>query len=188
MGKRPIILRLILLSLYRPSKRKEGGEHMESLRIEGAVAESREFRFEDLAALPHQVPDVGLVVPGREGGGVRLQSILDTVIPAATAHYVTLKSSDGKFSASVPLTAVGEAIVAYRLGDEPLPSEKGGPFRFLIPNIEECAIGGVDACANVKFLARMELSQQPGVDNRPISKTTHEEHHTKEGHAHLKHD
>ncbi len=161
---------------------------MESLRIEGAVAESREFCFADLATLPHQVPDVGHVIPGREGGGVRLQSILDKVAPTVTAHYVTLKSSDGKFSASVPLTAVRDAIVAYRLEDEPLPSKKGGPFRFFIPNIEECAIGGVDACANVKFLAVIELSQHPGLDNRPTSKTTHEEHHTKDGHEHLQHD
>ena len=118
-------------------------------------------------------------------GGVRLQSVLNVVSPDETARYITLSSSDGKFSASVPLEAVHDAIIAYRLGDEPLPSKKGGPFRFFIPNVEECAIGGVDACANVKFLARIELSQKPGADNRPTSKTTHEEHHTKEGHEHL---
>jgi 2-dehydropantoate 2-reductase len=161
---------------------------MGSLRVEGAVATERTFSFADLAALPHQVPDVSHLVPGREGGGVRLQSILDTVVPTAAARHITLQSSDGKFSASVPLAAVREAIVAYRLGNEPLPEMKGGPFRFLIPNIEECAIGGVDACANVKFLARIELSERAGQDNRPTSKVTHEEHHTKEGHEHLKHD
>jgi 2-dehydropantoate 2-reductase len=84
--------------------------------------------------------------------------------------------------------AVRDAIVAYRLGNEPLPEKKGGPFRFLIPNIEECAIGGVDACANVKFLARIELSRHPGQDDRPTSKTAHGEHHSKEGHEHLRHD
>jgi len=113
---------------------------------------------------------------------------LAQVAPTTTARYLTLRSGDGKFSASIPLDAAREAIVAYRLGDEPLPSKKGGPFRFFIPNVEECAIGGVDACANVKFLARIELSQQPGADNRPTSKAMHEEHHTKEGHEHPRHD
>lgn len=159
---------------------------MESLRIEGDIAQRRDLSFSDLAALPDQVPDVAQVLPGREGGGVRLQSILNLVSPVATARYITLRSSDGKFSASVPLEAVREAIVAYRLGNDPLPSKKGGPFRFFIPNIEECAIGGVDACANVKFLARIELSQHPGHDNRPASKPMHDEHHAKEGHEHLK--
>jgi len=158
---------------------------MELLRIEGAIEHRRDLSFSDLGALPGQIPDVAQLLPGREGGGVRLQSVLNVVSPDETARYITLSSSDGKFSASVPLEAVHDAIIAYRLGDEPLPSKKGGPFRFFIPNVEECAIGGVDACANVKFLARIELSQQPGADNRPTSKTTHEEHHTKERHEHL---
>ena len=161
---------------------------MESLRVEGALEQGRDFTFSDLAALPDQIPDVSQLLPGREGGGVRLRAILDKVSPAAAAHYITLRSSDGKFSASIPLEAARDAIVAYRLGNEPLPSKKGGPFRFFIPDVEECAIGGVDACANVKFLALIELSQQPDVDNRPTSKPSHEEHHTKEGHEHLKHD
>lgn len=159
---------------------------MESLRIEGEVQQARSLSFADLAALPDQVADVSQLVPGREGGGVRLSALLQTVNPSATAAYITLQSTDGKFSASVPLEAVRNAIVAYRLGDEPLPAQKGGPFRFLIPNVEECAIGGVDACANVKFLGVMRLSQQPGDDNRPSNIKSHEELHTKEGHEHLR--
>jgi DMSO/TMAO reductase YedYZ molybdopterin-dependent catalytic subunit len=158
---------------------------MESLRVEGVIEHRHDFTFSDLAALPEQIPDVSQFLPGREGGGVRLRSILAIVSPAPTARYITLQSGDGNFSASIPLEVTRDAIVAYRLGDEPLPSKKGGPFRFLIPNVEECAIGGVDACANVKFLARIELSQHPGQDNRPTSKISHEEHHTKEGHEHL---
>jgi len=155
------------------------------LRIEGEVEHTRTFTFADLAALPNQISDVGQLIPGREGGGVRLQSILDTVHPAAAAAYITLKSTDGKFSASVPLKSVRNAVVTYRLNDEPLPAKKGGPFRFLIPNVEECAIGEVDACANVKFLGEIRFSAQPGEDNRPTSNASHEEHHTKEGHEHL---
>jgi len=117
---------------------------MELLRIEGAIEHRRDLSFSDLGALPGQIPDVAQLLPGREGGGVRLQSVLNVVSPDETARYITLSSSDGKFSASVPLEAVHDAIIAYRLGDEPLPSKKGGPFRFFIPNVEDCAIGGVD--------------------------------------------
>lgn len=158
---------------------------METLRIEGEVGQVRSFSFTDLTTLPDQVTDISQLIPGREGGGVRLRSLLDQVHPAADATYITLKSTDGKFSASVPLEAVQDAIIAYRLGAEPLPEKKGGPFRFFIPNVEECAIGGVDACANVKFLGTMQLSHNPGADNRPTSELDHEEHHTKEGHEHL---
>lgn len=160
---------------------------MEHLRVAGAVAASQDFSFADLMALPNQVTDVSQLLPGREGGGVRLQSILDKVAPAEAAQYITLTSFDGKFSASIPMAAAKDAIVAYRLGGESLPESKGGPFRFLIPNIEQCAIGGVDLCANVKFLARIELSQQPGQDNRPTSPKSHEALHTQAGHEHLKH-
>jgi hypothetical protein len=159
---------------------------MELLRIEGDVQHACSLSFADLAILPHQVLDISQLIPGREGGGVRLQAILDKVAPTTAAEYITLQSTDGKFSASVPLAAVRDAIVVYRLGDEPLPAKKGGPFRFLIPHVESCAIGGVDACANVKFLGLLQLSQQPGKDNRPTSTPAHIEHHTKEGHEHLK--
>ncbi|MGE0826463.1 MAG: molybdopterin-dependent oxidoreductase [Candidatus Binatia bacterium] len=159
---------------------------MTLLRIEGEAQQPRDFRFEDLSALPGQVADVGQLVPGREGGGVRLQSLLDVVGPTTKATHLTITATDGKFSASVPLEAVREAIVAYRLNDAPLPAQKGGPYRFLIPQVEECAIGEVDACANVKFVGRMRLSHGPGEDTRPTSKVAHEEHHTREGHEHLK--
>lgn len=158
---------------------------MESLRIEGEVRQVRAFTFADLAALPAQVSDISQLIPGREGGGVRLQAIVDEVHPSSAAAYITLKSTDGKFSASIPLEAVRNAVVAYRLGNEPLPAKKGGPFRFLIPNVEQCAIGAVDACANVKFLGEICFSSQPGEDNRPTSNVAHEEHHTKEGHEHV---
>lgn len=155
---------------------------MTQLRIEGEVKAPQRFSFDDLRQLSGQVEDIGQFVSGREGSGVRLQSVLDRVGPKGTVKYITLESTDGKFSASVPLDTVRDAIIAYRLEDNPLPAKKGGPFRFFIPNVEECAIGEVDACANVKFLGRMHLSQEAGKDNRPTSAELHEEHHTKPGH------
>ena len=158
---------------------------MTQLQIEGDVQSPRTFGFTDLLSLSEQIEDVSHVIPGREGSAVRLQSLLDQVGPKDSAKYVTLESTDGKFSASVPLEAVQEGIVAYRLNNEALPEKKGGPYRFFIPNVSECHVGEVDACANVKFLGRISLSQEKGRDVRPTSPESHEEHHQKPGHEHL---
>jgi 2-dehydropantoate 2-reductase len=116
---------------------------------------------------------------------VRLRSILNEVGLEGTETHITLESADGKFAASVPLEAVRDAIIAYRFNDGPLPPHKGGPFRFFIPHAEECAVGGVDACANVKFLGRIRLSRGPGRDTRPTSEAAHKSLHIQERHEHL---
>jgi DMSO/TMAO reductase YedYZ molybdopterin-dependent catalytic subunit len=154
---------------------------MDRLRVDGAVGLARDFGFDDLAALPGQVPDISTLIAGREGGGVRLQSLLDAVGARAYGTHVTLTSTDGRFSASVPLAAVRDAVVAYRLGNAPLPREKGGPLRFFIPNVEQCAVGGVDACANVKFLGRIRITAGAGEDTRPTTVRAHEELHRPDG-------
>ena len=41
----------------------------------------------------------------------------------------------------------------------PLPEEKGGPVRFLIPNPAACGTAEVDTCANVKWLNSMSSSR-----------------------------
>ncbi len=137
---------------------------MSQLRIDGidaTVARPASLTFDDLRQLPDQVADIGTLVPGREGGGVRLRAVLAVVGVQPQAAHLTLTSADGGFSICVPLDAVADAVVAYRLGDAPLPGAKGGPFRFYIPNIEQCTSGTVDACANVKDLGHLQLSQQP---------------------------
>jgi DMSO/TMAO reductase YedYZ molybdopterin-dependent catalytic subunit len=127
------------------------------VRVEGKVRAARDFSFADLAALPEQIGDVAALVPGRAGGAVRLSALLEAAGASPDATEVALESSDGKFSQKAPLAALGSAIVVYRLGDAPLPSDQGGPARFLIPNLEGCNLPGVDRCTNVKALARIEV-------------------------------
>lgn len=38
--------------------------NMATLRVEGEVVTPRQFSFEDLAALPHQIPDISALGPG----------------------------------------------------------------------------------------------------------------------------
>jgi 2-dehydropantoate 2-reductase len=154
---------------------------MSSLRIEQEGKPAEELDFEQLSALSGQVDDVSSLIPGRVGGAVPLQAILDRIKPHQDLDYLTVESTDGGFSASVPLEALRGALVAYRLGNEPLPKDKGGPLRFLIPNDEGCATGGADACANVKFVGTLRLTKGPGKDTRPTTPRQHTDLHKREG-------
>ena len=134
---------------------------MSPLTVTGEAIEPRSFTFAELAALPDQVPEVGALVPGRVGGGVRLRALLERV--GARADYLTLRSSDG-FSISVPRAAVEDGVVAFRLGDGELPEKQGGPVRFYLAQAVACYTGDVDACANVKRLVEIHLTRDRETD------------------------
>ena len=139
------------------------------LEVGGQVRQPGRFDFEALTRLPGQIEDIAAFVPGRMGGGVRLASLLAAVQPHPEATHLTVESADGSFSASVPLAAVIESgVVLYHLGQQALPEQQGGPFRFLITDAQVCATGGADLCANVKFVGRMALSAAPGRDTRAV--------------------
>lgn len=154
---------------------------MTSLRIEQEGKPAQAFDFNALSRLEGQVADVGTVIPGRVGGAVRLEAVLDRVNPSRELDYLTVESTDGAFAASVPLEALRGAMIAYRLGNGPLPEEHGGPLRFLIPDDEGCATGGADACANVKFVGTLRLTRDPGRDTRPATPRQHKDLHEKNG-------
>lgn len=130
------------------------------LHVEGEVETPRALTFDELAALPRQVPDVGTLVPGKRGGAVWLDAVLAAVGTKPEARFATLVADDGAFAVSVPLDAVRtNAIVAYRLGGARLPGDQGGPIRFYVVDAKACgADSGVDACANVKRLGRIRLT------------------------------
>ena len=154
---------------------------MSGLRIEQEGKPAQELDFRQLAELDGQIVDVGELIPGRVGGAVTLEAILDRLQPDQDLDYLTVESTDGGFAASVPLEALRRAVIAYRVGDEPLPRDKGGPLRFLIPNDEGCATGGADACANVKFVGTLRLTKGKGKDTRPETPRQHAGLHEQEG-------
>ena len=148
-----------------------------SIEIGGLVRRPAKYDYARLAALPGQVADVSKLAEGREGGAVPLASVIDQAELAEGAHFITL-FAEGDYSASIPLDAVHDhAILIYRLGDEALPRDKGGPVRFFIPDVAACQTDEVDACANVKYLQRIELSAERGQDSRPKSVAQHVELH-----------
>lgn len=148
--------------------------------VEGLVQNRLALTSAELAALDtqHQVPDVGQIVPGRQGRGVMLRGLLRLAGPMPEADYLTLHSETDDFHASVPLAAVVDSgVLVYELSGQPLPIAAGGPIRFLLPNTAACHTAEVDECANVKFVNRIELSAGRGRDNRPSTLREHQKLH-----------
>jgi len=137
-----------------------------TLTIAGEVNKPKSFAYAELQKLPGQVADVGREVEGREGRGVRLRALVEAAGRKPGAKFATLHSTDGKFSASVPLDDVLDALIVYQLDGKPLPEALGGPIRFLIPDAAPCHSGGADVCANVKFLGRIEVTRAKVEDSR----------------------
>ena len=140
------------------------------LKVTGEVASPRSFSVEQLAELDarHQIPDVSKLEPSRSGEAVWLEGILESVGVSASARYLGVHSDWDNFHASIPLEEVRDrGLLIYCMDGQPVPREKGGPLRFFIPGHASCNTAEVDACANVKFVERIELTAEKGFDNRP---------------------
>lgn len=136
------------------------------LRIDGAVLQPVMLDRAALAALPaeHHIHDLSTLLPGAKGKGIRVKGLLDVPAPAVDADHVTFHSQDGQFAASLTLAqAIEHGVLVYEVDGAPLPTSKGGPFRLVTPGLG-------DLCANVKGVARIELTRGPGRDTRPSVK------------------
>jgi DMSO/TMAO reductase YedYZ molybdopterin-dependent catalytic subunit len=139
------------------------------LHIDGEVASPATLSQAEFAAFAEEdrIDDVSQVEQRRQGRAVRLIAVLRQVEPTDSATHVTLHASTDDFAASIPLDAARDVgILIYEINGEPLDTKAGGPFRFLIPNAAECKTADLDACANVKFLDRLELTAGKGRDTR----------------------
>ncbi|PZC47778.1 MAG: DMSO/TMAO reductase YedYZ, molybdopterin-dependent catalytic subunit [Chloroflexi bacterium] len=151
----------------------------QGLEVDGLVDNPQALSFEALAGLPGQIADVSELVPGRQGGAVKLSAVVGASQPQDSGKYITLQAED--WAASIPLEAVADhALLVYRLGDAPLPSTQGGPIRFLIPDVSACGTDEVDECASVKYVQRITITAEKGQDTRPMSRFQHVELHTHE--------
>jgi G3E family GTPase len=102
-----------------------------------------------LTALANGVPDVSLLIPKRVGVAARISSLWSEI--GASGGDVVVIAADGYATPSVPLTAVSSGVLVHSVSDGPLPADKGGPFRLLIPG--DAGPGG--PCANVKGVVRI---------------------------------
>ncbi len=131
------------------------------VRIEGAVVQPLSFDHVTIATLPaeHHV-DISTVMPGMKGRGIRLNGLLEIPALAIGADHVAFHAGDGKYSASLTLQQAKEyGVLVYELDGAALPEDKGGPYRLVTPGLG-------DLCANVKGVARIEITRGPGRDTR----------------------
>jgi len=138
------------------------------LRIEGAVVQPVTLDREALLKLPaeHQLSDLKDIIGNINGKAVRVKGVLEVPALAIGADHVTFHSQDGQFAASLTVKQATEyGVLVYELDGQPLPASKGGPFRLVTPGLG-------DLCANVKGVARIELTKGPGKDTRPSRKAT----------------
>jgi DMSO/TMAO reductase YedYZ molybdopterin-dependent catalytic subunit len=153
------------------------------LQIDGEVTGQRALTWEDLIAIDSrwQIPNVSQLDPKKSGSAVWMRGILEVAKVCPEVQYMTLHSMRDDFHASLPLDAVVDrGMFIYQHAENPLPVAAGGPIRFFIPNFSACHSAEVDECANVKFVERIEFSQEKGLDNRPLDDASHEALHQQE--------
>lgn len=118
-----------------------------------------------------QVRDVGALVAGKKGRGVKLAALARSVGADPKTAHLHILSSDRGFQVSVPIGEVlDSAVIVYELDGQSLDASKGGPFRLL-------AAGHPDECVSVKALARLTFADSPGPDTRPKNDEEHRRLH-----------
>ena len=129
-----------------------------SLRVTGAVAEEREFGYEDLTAMPAEHRFVTLQCVGDALNGTKIDTALWTGVPIETVLpdlpdecCVMLRAADDYYE-EFPMAALRNGFLAYRMNGLPLPRGHGYPVRALIP--------GHWGEINVKWLTEIEVLEE----------------------------
>ena len=143
------------------TEKEKSGSHV--VRIDGAVVQPVLLDRTAIRQLPgeHQIKDVNRVMPSMKGCAITVKGLLDVPALGIQADHVTFHSNDGKYAATLTLQQAKDfGLLLYELDGEPLPDEKGGPFRLITPGLG-------DLCANVKGVGRIEVRVGSGKDTRP---------------------
>src|SRR6478672_5987381 len=118
---------------------------MSRLRIEVAGV-MREIGLRELRRLPG--------VRHQDAIGVSLAILLDALrVPGS---HVTLRSADG-YVVTFERSALEPVLLLYRIGDDPLSPERGGPFRLVTP----------DAHRSLKLVESIALGDEPRAEVLP---------------------
>ena len=156
----------------------------DTLRIDGDVRTPRSFQRTDLGQADEadQVADVSQVFEGRDGRAITLAGLMKLVGVQDSARFLGLHASRDDFHASIPLdVVVPRGYLIFEQEGQPLTLDQGGPFRFLIQDVESCHTSDIDECANVKFVDHIEFTADRGHDNRPQDDAEHAARHENDG-------
>jgi DMSO/TMAO reductase YedYZ molybdopterin-dependent catalytic subunit len=128
------------------------------LVVDGLVEHPLSLTYDELLALPsvRQVSDFHCVegwgVRDVRWEGVRLRTILDKVVPKPQAGFITFYSLDGVYTESLSLgqASLPDALLAYRMYEQPLSPDHGHPLRFIMPKMY--------GYKGAKYLYRLEFA------------------------------
>ena len=120
-----------------------------------------DFRWRDLVSLPGSVANAATVAAGAVGLAVPVASILDSVAIDDEVTHGTVISSDGHYTASIPVETLRTGgWLAIGLDGGPLPRDRGGPLRLTVAD-------GTTLCWNVKDVGSIRLTNGPEPDSVP---------------------
>lgn len=133
------------------------------LDVFGEVKKPMTLSFEDLKAKLSTVmlSDFhcveGWSILDNKWEGIHFKTIAKIVKPKENAKYVTFECDDG-YTTSLPLSDLLEdsVLLAYKLNDKPLPPERGGPLRLVVP--QKYAYKSPKWLRKIKFTS----TQEPG--------------------------
>jgi DMSO/TMAO reductase YedYZ molybdopterin-dependent catalytic subunit len=132
------------------------------LEVYGEVEKPATFSFEDLKAEPSviSISDFhcveGWSILDNKWEGVPFKAITEIVKPKENATYVTFECDDG-YTTSLPLPELlsDNVLLAYKLNDKPMPLERGGPLRLIIPS--KYAYKSPKWIRKIKFTSKQQL-------------------------------
>ncbi len=99
------------------------------------------------------------------GDAVPAALLVELAEPDADVAFCSVVSSDGEYSASIPITdLVAGGWLAFRLDGAPLPAENGGPLRLTVALDRTL-------CWNVKDVGELRFTATKEPDNVPARPT-----------------
>jgi DMSO/TMAO reductase YedYZ molybdopterin-dependent catalytic subunit len=132
-----------------------------SLLLGGLIEAPAELPWKEQSRL--RVRDVSEVAGGFAGDAVAVAGLIDRAAPTASATHCTVVSDDGHYRASVPIDDLrSKGWLVFRLDGEPLPRERGGPLRLVVPE-------GRTLCWNVKSVVELVFTEGPQPDSVPAN-------------------
>ncbi|MFN8558283.1 MAG: molybdopterin-dependent oxidoreductase [Dehalococcoidia bacterium] len=128
-------------TVERPAPDMDAGTYR--LTVNGAVERPLTLSLDALQALPsvRQVSDFHCVegwgVPDVRWEGVRLQSLIESVKPAAEVSHITFHSAGGVYRDSLTLqqAMLPDVLLAYHMFERPLSRDHGYPLRLVMPRM-----------------------------------------------------
>lgn len=134
---------------------------MSGLRLTGLKRGKDVVSWEELRTIPGGIPDAHSIADTAVGEAVPVAAIVDLADPDGDASHCSVVSSDGLYSASIPLIdLIDGGWLAFRLGNKPLPRASGGPIRLTVTR-------GRTLCWNVKDVGELRFTADKEPDSLP---------------------